>query len=416
VKIVDWLRKYGIHAYVIMFFFILFFRYKNIDIVRVPFFLFLGWQWWKKELSLKFFVDPISASILVLVLTALISNIINGIPLDKIVRLINWFFPYFLGKYLVLKCPEIKFDNLLLYLLFPATLFAMVGLLGSLFGWETLFGQELFQGERYKFTIRKINWSGFCVGTTLVLSLYFFIRQKPSWRYGYLFPIVCWIVVFASLFLIKERKTITMVVAIIMMVLLFYRQYGVVIVALIAVGIILVSVPIPQRYQPEQWVYSTSIQIRLNGLESAIGLFKKKPLIGHGYPSFRHVHKAYNEEHLDQMRFKKYHFLKFAHNMNLNALVEFGIVGFFALNFIFFYCWRFYKYRYSGRPLFILGVAVVFFYSTMQVSGLVHASLRSDLVFLVFGLYLAMQNRHASRRSALTAEPQPKDALKLSGN
>jgi len=405
-KAVDGLRKYGIHVYFIMFFFLLFFRYKNIDIVRLPFFLFIVYQLWKKKLSLKFLIDPVAISILVLAFTALVSNTVNGIPLERIVRILNWLFPYYLGKYAIVECPEIKIDTILLYLLICATLFSMVGLLGHLFGWETLFGHELFQGDRYKFTIRKINWAGFCIGTSLVLGLYFFISQKASWRYGYLFPIVCWLVVFASLFLIKERKTIALVCAIIMMLLLVYRQYWSVIVALMAAGLILATVPIPQRYQPGQWLRGSSIQARFNAWESAIGLFKEKPLIGHGYPSFRQAHKAYNTQYHGEMKFKTYSELKFAHNMNLNALVELGMVGFLALNFMFFSCWRFYRYRYSDRSLFILGVAVVFFYSALQFSGFVHAPLRTDLVFLVFGLYLALQNRHASRVPPLPAEPQ----------
>ena len=94
---IDRLRIYGIHGYVFLFFFILFFRHKYIDLVRVPFSFSLCGNYGQKELTFKFFIDPASLGIFSFISVVIISNFVNGIPQNEIVDLLNWLFPYYLG-------------------------------------------------------------------------------------------------------------------------------------------------------------------------------------------------------------------------------------------------------------------------------------------------------------------------------
>ena len=394
-----------------MFFFILFFRHKNIDTIRVPFFLFIIWQMLTKRLSPKFLIDPVSICIFSFIVTAAVSNVVNGVPQDEIVKLLNWLFPFYLGKYVVMKCPEIKLDHILLYLLICATVFSLIGILGHLLGLETLFGRRLFQGGRYAFTISGTNRAGFYLGITLVLGMYFFIRQGVSFEIRYLVPMFCWLTVFSALFLIKERKTILMVLMIVGVLLLVYKQYKVVLVGGIAIGLVLAVVEIPIRYHPREMALNVGMQGRFNAWESAIGLFKEKPLLGHGYPSFRNACAEYNNKYNDKLRFKAFSKYKMAHNLSLNALAEVGILGCIAINLVFFNCWRFYKYRHSDRSVFILGVVIVFIYITMQFGNFVHSAARTDLSFFIIGLYFSMEYMSNSR-TRLLAQRKTKQGSK----
>jgi O-antigen ligase len=390
-KVLDRLRIYGIHIYFFMFFFILFFRHKNIDIVRLPFFIFIIWLIMKKKLTPKFLIDPVSIGIFSFILTAVISNVINGIPQDEIVQLLNWLFPYYLGKYVIMKCPEIKLDSILLYLLICATVFSIIGILGQLLGLETLFGRALFVGDRYAFTISGTNRAGFYLGVTLVVCTYFFIRQNVSLEIRYLLTVFCWLTVFFSLFLIKERKTILMVSMIVTILLLVYKQYKVVLVGVIAAGLVLVVVPIPERYHFREMALNEGMLGRFNAWESAVGLFREKPVFGHGYPSFKKACKRYNDENEKNLRFKDFMNYGIAHNLSLNALAETGILGFIALNTIFFNARRFYRYRHIDRSPFILGCTIGFIYTTMQFGNFVHSAARTDMAFLIIGMYLSFE-------------------------
>lgn len=397
---IDRLRIYGIHSYAFIFFFILFFGHKYIDLIRLPFFIFTVWQLWAKRLKFRFFIDPVSLGIFSFISVVIISNYANGIPQNEIVDLLNWLFPYYLGKYAIIKCPEIKIDDILRYFLICATLFSMVGLLGHLLGWETLFGRELFQSGRYIFTFSGTNRAGFYLGVTLTISMYFFIRQESfSWKLDALLPVICWLIVFAGLFLIKERKVIIFVVMNAMILLLVYRHYKAVIISAVALGIILAVVPLPERYHPRELVSGRSIQLRFNAWETAWGLFKQKPLIGYGFHSFKRASEKYNEQSGDSLRFKKFMRLGIAHNISLNTLAEAGLLGCIAINVIFFSCWRFYRYRYSDRSIFITGLTVFFIYLTMQFSNFVHSSIRTDLAFFVIGLYISLEYNHRETNS-----------------
>ncbi|MCG6911987.1 MAG: O-antigen ligase family protein [Deltaproteobacteria bacterium] len=408
-EIVGRLRVYGVQAYFFMFFFILFFRHKNIDLVRIPFFLLIIWQMFKKKLSPKFLIDPVSVAIFSFVLTAAVSNTINGIPLDEIVKIANWLFPFYLGKYVIMRCPEIELENILSCLLICATAFSVIGIAGYLMGWDTIFGRPLFDAGRYRFTISGTNRAGFYLGISLVLGTYFFVRRKISFDVKYLLAVFCWMTIFASLFLIKERKTILTVMAIVTILLLVYRRYKVVIVGALALALVLSVIPIPERYHPRQMALNVGMLGRFNAWETAIGLFREKPVFGHGYPSFKEACRRYNEENGDKLRFKKFQYYSIAHNLSLNALAETGFLGFLALNAVFFNAWRFYRYRHRDKSLFILGVTIGFIYVTMQFGNFVHSTARTDLAFLIVGLYLSFERY---RQSGTVARPVGADNRK----
>lgn len=398
-SILEKLHVYAIQIYFSMFFFILFFRHKNIDIIRLPFYIFIIWMLLKKKLSPKFLIDPVSIGIYLFILAAFISNVINGIPQQDIVPLLNWLFPYYLGKYAIMKWPQTQLNRILLPLLICATVFSAIGILGYLLGWETLFGRELFdQSNRYRYTISATNRAGFYLGVSLVLFLYYFFRQNVTLDSRSLLIALCWLVVFACLFLVKERKTILMVPLIIMALLLLYKHYRVVLVAAIMAGIILVSINIPQRYHFKEMALNKGMLGRFNAWELALGLFKEKPLFGHGYPSFRNASKRYNDEHNDDLKFRVFKNYAMAHNLSLNALAETGLLGFIGLNLIFFSAWRFYQYRYSDRSIFILGCTICFIYITMQFGNFVHSASRTDMAFIVISLYHSFV-RHRQNQS-----------------
>lgn len=387
------LSAYGIHLFFMGYFFILFFQHKHMGVPRGLFVIYIIWCMVKKKLEPRFLIDPVSVSIFSFILVAVISNFLNGISQDEIGQVMNWLFPYYLGKYVIMQYRDIKLDDILFYLLICAALFSMIGILGHLLGLKTLFGKELFVGGRYAFTISGTNRAGFCLGVTLVLGILFLIRQKVSIGIGYVLPVLCWLTVFSSLFLIKERKTLLMVAMIVVALLLVYRQYKVVLVATIAAGIILAAVPIPERYHLREMAFNEGMQGRFNAWECAIGLFKEKPVFGHGYPSFKKACKRYNNENKEVLRFKEFKNYGIAHNLSLNALAETGALGFITLNTIFFSAWRFYRYRYSDRSVFVLGITICFIYITMQVGNFVHSATRTDIAFLVIGLYMSFEIR-----------------------
>ena len=154
------------------------------------------------------------------------------------------------------------------------------------------------------------------------------------------------------------------------------------------------AVPLPQRYHPRELINGSSIQARFNAWETAWGLFKEKPLSGHGFHKFKRASEKYNDQSGHTLRFKEFRGLGIAHNISLNTLAEVGIFGCIAINVIFFSCWRFYKYRYSDRRVFITGVTVFFIYLTMQFGNFVHSSIRTDLAFFVIGLYISLEYIH----------------------
>ncbi len=202
-----------------------------------------------------------------------------------------------------------------------------------------------------------------------------------------------------------------MVLMIVGVLLLVYKQYKVVLVGGIAIGLVLAVVEIPIRYHPREMALNEGMQGRFNAWESAIGLFKEKPLLGHGYPSFRNACAEYNNKYNDKLRFKAFLNYKMAHNLSLNALAEVGILGCIAINLVFFNCWSFYKYRHSDRAVFILGVVIVFIYITMQFGNFVHSAARTDLAFFIIGLYFSLEYMSNSR-TRLLAQRKTKQGSK----
>ena len=313
----------------------------------------------------------------------------------EIHRILNWLFPYYLGKYAVNMEDRIQIEHIVFYALGWATLFSLVGIVGHLLGWTSLFGIDLFApGNRYVFTISATNRAGFCLGVVLVLAMYFFVKHRFAFNKEMIIPLILFMITFAGLFLIKERKTILTVALLVFALFLVYRSYKLAIIMVVGAGLILLLVPIPERYHLREMAFNDGIMGRLNSWETALGLFKHKPLLGHGYPSFKKASKVYYNTNKDQYRFKQFYNWAIAHNLSLNALAETGILGFIVLNGIFFSTWRFYKYAYSDSVVFTLGVAICFIYVTMQVGNFVHSATRTDMAFMVMGLYQGWEQRY----------------------
>lgn len=388
-----------IHLFVFGFFFILYFDHRHIDILRFPFFGIIIWQLINKKLDLKFLFDPVSICIFSFAAAALISNFINQIPLNEIIKILNWLFPYYLGKYVIMEGEKIDFKTILIYLLTCAAIFAIIGIIGYLFNIQTLFGIKLFEaGHRYTFTISGTNRAGFCIGVTLIIGFYFFIKNEFRITRASIYPFFSYPIIFGSLFLIKERKTIIMVSLTIIIFLLVYKKYKILLIILISASLIPVLITIPGRYQLTEMACNKGMLGRFNAWESALGLFKEKPVFGHGYPSFKKAYSRYFHENKDKYRFKEFTQYGMAHNLNLNALAETGILGFIALNCIFFSAWRFFKYRHSEPLLFALGVTIIFIYITMQFGNFVHSATRTDMAFIIFGFYAQIEQHNRKKK------------------
>ena len=162
----------------------------------------------------------------------------------------------------------------------------------------------------------------------------------------------------------------------------------------VVVGLILAVFPLPQRYTLKEMVFNQGMQGRITAWECALGLFKEKPLLGHGYPSFRSASAEYFKKNKEAFKFKRFYNWGIAHNMNLNTLAETGILGFIFLNAIFFSAWRFFKYKRDDPLVFVLGSVICFIYVTMQVGNFVHSGTRTTLAFLIFGLYYSKETLH----------------------
>jgi O-antigen ligase len=391
----------SIHLYFCGFFAILFFGHKYVDLVRAPFIIFMVWQVATGRLRLGFFVDPVFIGVACFALTAMTSNFLNSIPQMEIVQILNWLYPYGLGKYVFLKHLKMDPENILLLLLGCTAVFSSIGILAYLFGIQELFGVELFEWygkeSRYAFTISGTNKAGFCIGLALVVNCYFFIKNGFEFTFKNVVVTICFLIIFSALFfLIKERKTLLMVCLLMGMFLLLYQKYKAFMLLTAVVVVIVVMFPMPQRYHLKEMMFNPGIQGRFNAWECAVGLFREKPVLGHGYPSFKQASAEYYHEHSEKFRFKTFSNYGIAHNLNLNALAETGIFGFFALNVIFSGVRRFYRYKKSAPLVFVLGVAICFIYITMQFGNFVHSATRTDITFLVFGMYAALEQRHRS--------------------
>jgi O-antigen ligase len=392
----DKFKVYGSHFYFFGFFFILFFGHKYVDIVRAPFILFILWQVATGKLSLKFFLDPIFISIVLFALTAMASNLVNNVPQIEIVQILNWLYPYGLGKYTVMNCGKrIEIENILLLLLGSAALFSVIGIIGFIFDIRTILGSELFvkygSESRYVFTMSGTNRAGFCIGITLIVNCFFFIKNGFKFTTKNVFVMVSFPIVFAALFLIKERKTLLMVCMMIGILMLLYKKYKKFILIAAVAALVLTIFPLPQRYTLKEMVFNQGMQGRVTAWECALGLFKEKPLLGHGYPSFKEASAVHFKKNKETFRFKRFYNWGIAHNMNLNTLAETGILGFIFLNAIFISAWRFFKYKRDDPLVFVLGTVICFIYVTMQFGNFVHSGTRTTLAFLIFGLYIAME-------------------------
>lgn len=387
---------YGVYFFFFSFFYILFFDHGKIDILRIPFFVFILWQLSRKRIPVRFLFDPVTIGVFVFAAIAAASNALNGLPLDKTIDIINWLFPYLMGKYLV-DSESADPEKVILILLTFSAAFAMVGIAGYLFGFDKVFGVTLFQSGRYIFTLRGINKAGFYMAASLLLTSYFIIKTDFSITRKNLMYYLYFLIIAAGLLLTEERKSVFLLGFILPAIVIAYKQYRVVMIIVIAAGILLLLTAGPERFAFDRLLHDTSVQGRYNAWESAVGLFKEKPLFGHGFKSFRPASTRYYNENRETFTFKTFKNYPVAHNLNLNALAETGLFGCIALNSIFFAFRRFYKYRQTNPLAFICGVVALFIYLSMQTGNFVHASTRTDLGFLIFGFYMAMTQKDSTK-------------------
>ena len=229
------------------------------------------------------------------------------------------------------------------------------------------------------------------MAVSLLLSSYFIIKNDFSINRKTLIYYLFFIIIAGGLLLTKERKSILMLAVIMASLVIIYKQYRFLLVILLVAGIALLATSATKRFSFDRMIQDVSVHGRYNAWESAVGLFKEKPLLGHGFASFRQAYTRYFDENRESFTFKTFRAYPVAHNVNLNTLAETGIFGFIALNYIFFAFRRFFKYRHDQPLAFIFGAVVLFIYLTMQTGNFVHASTRTDLSFMIFGFYIGME-------------------------
>jgi O-antigen ligase len=387
-RIEKW-KPWGSYFFFFCFFWVLFFNHGKIDIVRIPFFVFILWQLYRKRIGVRFLFDPVTIGVFVFAAIAVASNLLNGLPLNKTIKIINWLFPYLLGKYII-DSESADAEKVILILLTFSAVFSMVGISGYLFGFNEFFGVTLFKSDRYIFTLRGINKAGFYLAVSLLLAGYFIIKKDFSVNKKNLVYYLYFLIIAGGLLLTKERKSIFLVGFFLISLVIVYKQYRMLLVILLVAGTLLLAISTSERFAFDRLGHDEALQGRYNAWESAIGLFKQKPLLGHGFTSFRKAYTQYFKENRETFTFKTFHGYPVAHNINLNALAETGILGCIALNSIFFAFRRFYTYRHAKPLAFIFGAVALFIYLSMQTGNFVHASTRTDLAFLIFGFYIAM--------------------------
>jgi O-antigen ligase len=387
-------KSLGINLFFLWFFVILFFDHKHIDILRIPFFAFIIWQLYRKNIGIRFLIDPVSICIYLFAITAFVSNILNGIPQNHILKILNWLFPYYLGKYVVMHQNKIELERILFYFICFSMAFSSVGIVGYLFDIKTLFGVDLFYSSRYIFTFSGTNRVGFYLSIALLLNIYYFLKNGLSIDRKNILYLICLPILAGGLLLTHERKSIFMATVIIFIFLIIYKKYKIFFLTVIVAGILVLLIPIPERYNPQKIFSGHTMYSRYTAWEAAIRLFKQKPVFGHGYPSFKKAYHDYFQKNKNNFKFKAFYPLGVAHNLNFNALAETGLLGCIILNYMFFIARRFYKYRRSSPLSFIFGLTIVFVYITMQTGNFVHAPIRTDLTFLIFGLYFSLEHKH----------------------
>lgn len=387
-------KSLGVHLFFLSLFAILFFDHSKIDILRIPFFAFIIWLLYRKNVGIRFLIDPISICIYLFAITAFVSNILNGIPQNHITQILNWLFPYYLGKYVVMHKNKIEPERILFYFICFSMAFSSVGIVGYLFDIKTLFGVDLFYSNRYIFTFSGINRAGFYLSIALLLSIYYFLKNGLSIDRKNILYLICLPILAGGLLLTHERKSILIATVIIVIFLIIYKKYKIFFLTAIVAGIVVLLIPIPDRYSPQKIFNGHTMYSRYTAWEAATKLFKQKPVFGHGYPSFKKAYHDYFQKNKNNFTFKVFYPLGVAHNLNFNALAETGLLGFIILNYMFFIVRRFYKYRRSSPLSFIFGLTIVYIYISLQTGNFVHTPIRTDLTFLIFGLYFSLEHKH----------------------
>jgi O-antigen ligase len=282
------------------------------------------------------------------------------------------------------------------FLCTAVTILALIGFMGDVFSLDSLFGKKIFHNNRFSFTMGGPNRAAFYLSASMLILMGLMVtRKKLCIRKDIFFAYIPMAFMLFSLILTAEKKSIFLLPLFVVLFVLFSKKYKILLLMLILGTSVLYTMDIPTRLHVSKLSKkSSTVSARLNAWKISSRLIEKKPIIGNGYASFRKKSGDYFKKNKATFSFQKYKPLYCAHNINLNTLVETGLLGLIAINAIFFIS-VITTFR-STTPKdfsFYIALIIVFIYLESQVGSFIRSFHRTNYTFLLMGICAGMYSK-----------------------
>jgi O-antigen ligase len=282
------------------------------------------------------------------------------------------------------------------------TIFALVGFIGDVFSLDTMFGKTIFKNGRFAFTLDGSNRAGFYLSASMLILLGMMVTQKKfSVRKDIFLLYIPTVLMFFSLILAAEKKSIFLLPFFVVFFVIFSKKYKALLLISLVGASVFYSTDIPSRLSISQLSkQSSTVSSRLNAWKISCRLIEQKPIFGHGFGSFMEKSGNYFRKHKAKFSFNKYKPLCCAHNINLNTFVETGLLGLIILNTIFFVSIiAIFRTVNSNHFVFYIGLILIFIYLELQFGNFIKSFQRTNYVFLLMGICagISLKTNHITR-------------------
>lgn len=376
----------------------LIFDYRKMDTARVSFGILLFFCIFYKKIRISELFDHITILIICFFCISISSNLVNSIPLTNTLIIVDWLFTYLLAK-LFIKFKKISIKNCIYIFSAFIFLFSCVGVISYLFSIQTIAGHEVFTHKRFSFTLQYINRAAFFISISILLLASLLIVRKKTFLYTdilvYYVPIMT---MGTALLLTAEKKSFYSLPVFLMFFMIISNKIKLVS-FLICIGIaIILIMPFPSRMNLSQITSkSRTVITRTTAWHIATKLISEKPVLGHGFGSFKETSADYFQKNKKKLHIRWYKPLHVPHNINLSALCDTGILGFIVITLIFVTPIK-RALRHGTLSILVAGI-VFFIYFQMQFGNFFQAPQRTDLTFLIIGFLIALTSLETSSRT-----------------
>jgi len=314
----------------------------------VLFFLLLSWLIWRFFINKRKYKAPfLTKPILLFSSLALISLFVNSFRFSGLevlvssLYLVRWV--VYAGLYFILVDLKNEFKrNLSCYLLIIGSFMAVFGLI-QYFLWPNLKALEVLQYDPHFYrvagTFLDPGFTGLILALTLIL-LTVFSWQKKNKRWWLLWPFL-----FVTLLLTYSRASWLAFLVGIGIVLFYKRAFKFFFLVIVLLGLSWFFIPQPSG-EGGKLGRTYSIEARLENYQEAFSIFKKHPLLGVGFNTYRYTQRDYNL--LSKEEWQTSQSAAGADSSLLFILATTGILGFLS------YLWLYFKALRGSKSLLII--------------------------------------------------------------